>query len=275
MIDLEEQFEPGDLPERWAVLDKQHERVDEVDRLYRRGVNLTDRRFDEQFAAGVRVYTTVNHLIYAAREGQAFLEATLSKVGLYPTASWNVIRPTFESCILALWTLDPDDRSQRLQRGMSIVLSDHKGRQTWMNEFISRGIISPDDAQSVQEDAARNSTTYRREVDELGIPWHKVTSRPAIVDIIPKIRMLTDLGMESLAYIAGSWRHLSGMEHGQPYAVFAASDVHAQERIRGGFQGVIATSDRAFYNACLTSALLQQLMMSAFIQRTTLLSRSP
>ncbi|MEA5052441.1 MAG: hypothetical protein VB093_03205, partial [Propionicimonas sp.] len=131
-----------------------------------------------------------------------------------------------------------------------------------------RGVITVNSMQEIAETESQHSTTCRREVDELRLAINKVTSGPNIIDIIPKLSSLVTLGDEAIAYVLGTWRHLSGMQHGQLHAVVAASDLRDSQEIRGGFQSIVSARDGWFYNTCVISSLLQKLAMSAFIQRT-------
>jgi len=79
---------------------------------------LSARAFDEARPAGRRTYMEVTRYLGVARDNHEALLAVLEHHGATLWAPWSLLRPTFETALLAAWILDPEDGRERRARGL-------------------------------------------------------------------------------------------------------------------------------------------------------------
>ena len=96
---------------------------------------------------------------------------------------------------------------------------------------------------------------YRAEAAALGEPFDRVHQKINIVLELPKLSFARTQG-DFAAFLEGTWRLLSGFEHGLGWAVLRGADRGAETEVPGGMGVVLSIKDEEFVLASKTTYAL-------------------
>jgi hypothetical protein len=154
-------------------------------------VLLSARAFDEAQPAGRRTYMEVTRYLGVARDNHEALLAVLEHHGATLWAPWSLLRPTFETALLAAWILDPEDGRERRARGLRCEILDTFEQRRHRAAFKAFPDVRPLIEESEQRSNTGAMATYREEAAAPGLA----------------------------PFLEATWRQLSGYEHGFGWAV--------------------------------------------------------
>ena len=170
-------------------------------------------------------------------------------------APWSLLRPTFETSFLAAWILDPEDGRERRARGLRCEILDYYEQRKHRDAFKVfpevRKLLETSD-----QDAERGSlNTYRAEAAALGRTFDKLHQKINVTDELPKLSFVK--GQHQFApLLEGTWRLLSGFEHGFGWALLGGTDRKVEAHIPGGATLELVINDEAFVNAAKSTYFL-------------------
>ena len=264
-----ETFDGTTLGPIWNKLKGQERVMTEADAWFAHSQVLTDRRLDSSHRAGIRAYITASQLIGFAREHQHFLEASLTLPGshVYPHATPNLIRPAFESALIALWILDGPNADERRLRGLRHCWEDQRQSNNWADELLVSSLVDVTTTDRVREARDVVRKRYHADAADLHLTWDQVTRRP---DLLKAIDSLTHVDRQPLLkpFLRSIWRRLSGLQHGLSYASLLSAEMEVKVPVPGGLQVTLLTDDDALMTDCKASALVQSWAMHTYLTRT-------
>lgn len=277
-----EVFDGSELVPPWRALDELERMMHAADVEYEQSNIFTDRRFDSNDRPGQRLYLETGALIGIARENQHLLERTMTgdQGAIYPRATLNLIRPSFEAAITAYWMLDPDEALERKIRGLRQSFEDHRQAVSSSSEVLDHpdtGLVSTEDAAKAHAKEADIAKRFRDDADELGLVWRTQIKTPKGMNIRDDLAKLSAVQGQPLLrqFLRYNWRLLSGVQHGLGYASVKAGQRLGEVAIPGGTRTVLVSNDSTLMNACEASVFVQARAMEAYIARTTSLTRPP
>ncbi|MGC4855346.1 hypothetical protein ACLQ24_18640 [Micromonospora sp. DT4] len=248
------QMNLGNLPEYWRVLAGEFRELESLPSLDGRYL-LSARAFDEAQVAGPRTYMAVIKYLGVARDNHEALLALLKHHGATLWAPWSLLRPTFEAAFLAAWILDPDVGRVRRIRGLRSEVQDfyeqrkHRGAFKALPEL--RTLIE-DSERGEEQDSLK---TYRAEAAQLGEPFDKIHQRIVVTNELPKLSFVGGQA-DFAAFLEGTWRLLSGFEHGYSWALLRGTHQGAEAEIPGGASVHLVIDDDEFVIAAKTTYFL-------------------
>jgi hypothetical protein len=244
----------GDLPEYWALLDHEFRTLDNLPSLAEARL-LSARAFDESRTAGHRTYIEAKRYLSVANDNHEALLSLLKHRGATLWAPWSLLRPIFEASFFASWILDPDSGRDRRLRGLRCEVLDcfqqraHRAAFKKLPEM--RQLIEDAERQLDQGSLA----VYRAEAAALGEPFDRVHQKINIVVELPKLSFAKAQG-DLVAFLEGTWRLLSGFEHGLGWAMLRGADRGAGTEIPGGMGMFLSIKDEEFVLAAKTTYAL-------------------
>jgi hypothetical protein len=191
-----------------------------------------------------------------ARDNHEALLALLEHRGATLWAPWSLLRPIFEASFFASWILDPDSGRDRRLRGLRCEVLDCCQQRAHRAAFKklpeARRLI--EDAERQQEQGSL--AVYRADAAALAEPFDRVHQRINIVEELPKLSFVRGQG-DFAAFLEGTWRLLSGFEHGLGWAILRGADRGAETKVPGGMDIVLSIKYEEFVLAAkVTYALL-------------------
>lgn len=270
----DEVFDGSALPPIWDRLDATEKAMDEADSWFKRSQVLSDRRLDGAHRAGRRAYIIANALIAKARESQLMLAQTMTTPGVnvFPHATPDLIRPSFEAAATALWILDGEATEDRRLRGLRCAWKDHNESRKWADELMLPIFMTDEQITAHRAHHATIGKRYSDDARDLGLNWGRVTNAMNVRDEVGKFSNVAS-EPKLAAFLRAIWRRLSGVQHGLMYASLLGSDMHQAVPIPGGVEVVLFTNDDSLMTDCQASALMQLWAMSKYIERTRRLTR--
>ena len=246
----------GNLPDHWALLAREFQTLENLPSLAAARL-LSARAFDESQAAGHRAYMAATRYLSVARDNHEALLALLEHRGATLWAPWSLLRPVFEASFFASWILDPDTGIDRRRRGLRCEVLDCYQQRAHRRAFNklpqARQLIEAAERQQEQGSLA----VYRAEAAALGADFDRVMRQSVnIVDELPKLSFVKGQA-DFAAFLEGTWRLLSGLEHGLGWAMLRGADRGAETEIPGGKGMVLSIKDKEFVLAAkVTYAML-------------------
>ncbi|GAA4609664.1 hypothetical protein BJY16_007440 [Actinoplanes octamycinicus] len=244
----------GNLPEFWALLAREFQTLESLPSLAEARL-LSARAFDESQPAGHRTYMEVERYLGVARDNHEALLALLEHRGATLWAPWSLLRPIFESAFFASWILDPASGRDRRLRGLRCEVLDCYQQRAHRAAFKklpeARQLIEEAERQQEQGSLA----VYRAEAAALGEPFDRVHQRVNLVVELPKLGFVR--GQNDFAvFLEGTWRLLSGFEHGLGWALLRGTDRGAETQVPGGAGLFLSINDEQFVLAAKTTYAL-------------------
>lgn len=274
-----EVFDGSELVPQWQALNELEQLMHAANIEYEQNNILTDRRFDSNDRPGRRLYLETAALIGIARENQHLLERTMTgdRGAVYPRATLNLIRPSFEAAITAYWMLDPDGALERKLRGLRHSFEDHRQAVSSSSELLDHpdtGLVSTEDAAQAHAQEADISKRFRDDADHLRLVWRTQIKNPKGMNIRDDLAKLSAVQGQPLLrqFLRYNWRLLSGVQHGLGYASVKAGQRLGEVVVPGGIHTVLVSNDSTLMNACKASVFVQARAMEAYIARTTSLA---
>jgi hypothetical protein len=190
-----------------------------------------------------------------ARDNHEALLALLRHGGATLWAPWSLLRPTFETSFLAAWILDPEDGRVRRTRGLRTEVLDFYEQRKYREAFKTfpevRDLIEDSERRAV----AGSLTTYQAEADALGQPFNRIHQKIAVANELAALSFVRGQPMFA-PFLEGTWRQLSGFEHGLGWALLVGSDRTVGAAIPGGARVHLVIRDEAFVNAAKSTYFL-------------------
>lgn len=230
---------------------------------------LTARFIDENQPAGPRTYMHAYSGLQSAQEHSQALWALLgSGHGLTPRAPWTLVRSIFEAGFWSTWILDSDHSYVRRQRGLKVEIVDYTEHKKWVNSLP----IEPSIRAGLQR-SDQSVNTYKSECQALGLKWDTAGTKPAVANELLKL----DLSLRSVtaeapalgAFMSSTWRSLSGLEHGHPYAMQVHMDMTSPITVVGGQTFTVSVNDDSFVLALKCAYALAIEAAALFISRSS------
>lgn len=245
----------GNLPDYFAMLAREFQTLENLPSLDKARL-LSARAFDESQVAGPRAYMAVQRYLGVARDNHEALLVVLEHHGATLWAPWSLLRPIFEASFFATWILDPHSGRDRRLRGLRSEVLDCYQQRAHLAAFKKipevRELVEDAERQQAQGSLA----VYRDEAAALGVSFDRVHQKVNITDELPKLNFVRGQG-EFAAFLEGTWRLLSGFEHGLGWAMLRGADRGAETEIPGGKGIFLSINDEEFVNAAkVTYALL-------------------
>lgn len=243
----------ANLAEYWQVIDAEFDAIDRLPSLTATHT-LSARAFDEAQVAGHRPYIEATRYLGVARDNHDALLAVLEHHGATVWAPWSMLRPTFESSFLAAWVLDPDDGRERRARGLRCEILDMYEQKRHRAAF--KAIPELRDAIEEHERKLNETsiTTYKTEAVALGRSFENLRQKVNVVDELKKLSFVDVPHMG--VFLEGTWRLLSGYEHGLGWASMRGSDGTVRATVPGGADMMLVINDDEFVNAAKSTYLL-------------------
>ncbi|MFY1692961.1 hypothetical protein [Plantactinospora sp. WMMB782] len=245
----------GNLPEYWGMLASEFQTLESLPALAEARL-LSDRAFDESQVAGPRTYMAVERYLGVARDNHEALLALLEHRGATVWAPWSLLRPIFEASFFATWIIDPSSGRERRLRGLRSEVQDFYQRRKHRAVFkrLPQTRRHVEDAERKEEQG--QLAVYRSEAAALGESFDRVHQRINVAEELLKLNFVR--GKDDFAvFLEGTWRLLSGFEHGLAWALLRGADRGAETEIPGGKGVVLSINDNEFVNAAkVTYALL-------------------
>lgn len=262
----------SDLARRWALVDQLWETTRRA--VYDRSREiLTARTIDEGQTAGHRVYIAAERYLAVARGNQqALVSLLLSDHGLSMFAPWTLMRGTFEAAFYTAWLLDPDESLERRRRGLRLEYHDERDHKAYYADVMKLSghpeFVGEFDALRESLDAAdaNNAESYRREAQELGLPFPKMPEVKVLDGLSTLSCTGTHKGLDVL--LRATWRGLAGQQHGRASAMLRAADKSDVRPTPGGVQAFVSVNDDHFLTAAHVTTTLHLEALGAVLKRT-------
>lgn len=266
--DTPEPLNLGSLPLQWQATEAAQARATAVASTWQT-MQLTARVFDEAQPAGPRTYINATRYLQIAADNHSAFRSLIQSHGVTHWAHWNLLRPVLEASFHAAWILDPAEGVERRRRGLRTEVLDARERSKWVDALRKAGLASePLDALARSD--ARSTTVYRREADELGLPWSRARGPIALVDELPKLECLQQMYQGPVgALLTALWRRLSGSQHGMSYALLVGTDQDRDVPIPGGSEIHLTANDDDFVMQCQLVNSLHLAALQLWVQRNT------
>jgi hypothetical protein len=250
-----EKMDLGNLPDYWGMLAREFQTLENLPSLGKARL-LSARAFDESQIAGPRTYMAVQRYLGAARDNHEALLAVLEHHGATLWAPWSLLRPIFEASFFATWILDPDSGRDRRLRGLRSEVLDCYQQRAHLAAFKKipevRNLVEDAERQQAQGSLA----VYRDEAATLGVAFDRVHQKISITDELSKLTFVRGQ-RDFAAFLEGTWRLLSGFEHGLGWAMLRGADRGGETELPGGKGIFLSINDEEFVNAAkVTYALL-------------------
>lgn len=244
----------SNLPDYWALLARELQTLESLPSLSEARL-LSARAFDESQPAGHRTYMEVQRYLGVARDNHEALLALLKHHGATLWAPWSLLRPIFEASFFASWILDPETGRDRRLRGLRCEVLDCYQQRAHRAAFKKlpevRRLI--EDAERQQEQGSL--AVYRAEAAALAEPFDRVHQKVNVVVELPKLSFAKDQ-TDFAAFLEGTWRLLSGFEHGLGWAMLRGGNRGAGIEVPGGMGMVLSIKDEEFVLAAKTTYAL-------------------
>lgn len=253
----------GNLSEYWRVVDEEFGELDRLPDLRRQSI-LSARAFDEAQPAGRRPYIEAQRYLGAAKDNHDALLALLRHHGATPWAPWSLLRPAFETAFLAAWVLDPEDGRERRARGLRCEILDTYEQRRHRDVFKAYPEMRSLIEESERKVEMGSLATYRKEAVALGRKFETLNQK---IQVANELRRLSFLAPDTAPMVEGTWRQLSGYEHGLGWAVLSGSDKEVRAQIPGGANMMLIINDDHFVNAAKTTCYLMIMACRTFRRR--------
>jgi hypothetical protein len=248
----------GDLPQHWKALAVAFDELQRLPSL--EGARLLSARaFDHSQAAGPRTYMAVTRYLNVVRDNHEALLALLQHRGATLWAPWSLLRPSFESSFFAAWILDPEAGRERRVRGLRCEVLDFYEQRKHRAAFKALPEMADLIEQAERREDQSSLRTYKSEAAELREPFDRVHQKVNVTAELPKLSFVRGQA-DVAAFLEGTWRLLSGFEHGLGWALMRGTDRGAQAEIPGGMSVHLELNDEAFVTAAKSTYFL---LMSA------------
>lgn len=245
----------GNLPDYWASLAREFRALKSLPSLSGARL-LSARAFDESKPAGPRTYMEAQRYLGVARDNHEALLALLEHRGATLWAPWSLLRPVFESSFFALWILDPETGIERRRRGLRCEVLDCYQQRAHRAAFKKLPQLRHLIEEAERQQESGSLAVYRAEAAALGVDFDRVVRQSVnIVDQLPKLSFLKGQA-DFAAFLVGTWRLLSGFEHGLGWAVLRGTDRGAATEVPGGMGMVLSIKDEEFVLAYKTTYAL-------------------
>lgn len=244
----------GNLPDYWRMLSAEFRMLENLPSLGEARL-LSARAFDESQVAGPRTYMAVQRYLGVARDNHEALLVVLQHHGATLWAPWSLLRPIFESSFSATWILDPDSGRDRRLRGLRSEVLDFNQRRAHRAVFKKLPEVRPLVEEAERQDREGSLAVYRSEAAALGVSWDRVHQKVNVADELPKLS-LVEGHAGFAAFVEGTWRLLSGFEHGLGWAMLRGADRGTETEIPGGKGIFLSINDEEFVNAAKVSYTL-------------------
>jgi hypothetical protein len=110
--------------------------------------------------------------------------------------------------------------------------------------------------------------TYTSEATQLRMAWDRAHQKLNVIDELKRLSV-AGLSPETGPRLEGTWRQLSGYEHGLGWAAMSGSSRKVTARVPGGADVLLVIDDAAFVNAAKTAYLLLITACRTFRRRHT------
>jgi hypothetical protein len=244
----------GNLPDYWRTIAEEFSAIERLPTLTS-GRLLSARAFDESQPAGPRTYMAATRYLKVARDNHEALLALLRHRGVTLWAPWSLLRPTFETAFLAAWILDPEDGRARRARGLRSEVLDFYEQRKHRVPFKAFPEVRDIIEESERRAEAGSLATYRAEAAALGQPFDRMHQRIVVVNELTSLSFVRRQP-EFAPFLEGTWRQLSGFEHGFGWALLASSDRTVEAAVPGGVNVRLVIKDDAFVNAAKSTYFL-------------------
>jgi hypothetical protein len=255
----------GNLPEYWRLLAGEFRELENLPSLERQRL-LSARAFDESQIAGQRTYMVATRYLSVARDNHEGLLALLEHHGATLWAPWSLLRPTFEASFLATWILDPEPGRERRLRGLRCEVRDFYERRNHRAAFK----VLPQLRELIEDGERREEQgslgTYRSEAAGLGVPFDRVHQKINVTNELPRLSVVRG-ERDFAAFLEGTWRLLSGFEHGYSWALLQGTQRGAEAEIPGGMHVHLTISDDEFVIAAKSTYFLLMTACRLFKRR--------
>jgi hypothetical protein len=222
----------GNLPDYWGMLAKEFETLENLPPLAEAHL-LSARAFDESQVAGPRTYMAVQRYLGVARDNHEALLVLLERRGATLWAPWSLLRPIFEASFFATWIIDPDSGRERRLRGLRSEVLDLYQRRTHRAVFKRLPQVRQLVEDGERQEERGSLTVYRSEAAALGMAFDQIHQKVNVVQELPRLSFVR--GQADFAvFLEGTWRLLSGFEHGLGWAMLRGADRGAETEIPGG-----------------------------------------
>ncbi len=235
----------GQLPELWNRVDRAHQRIGQLAAGGRpSSYVLTTRLVDEAQPAGHRVYIESGRYIEVGYDNLRALRLPTEHHGVTLWAPWSLIRSVFEAGFWAQWVLDPDNGPERRRRGLTTEVVGWREQDKLLQEFTRHDPSSDERRRTGHAEAGR---VYRGEAEALGVTLDKLQKPIVTKDLLKltPVRLLENSGASPDALV-GTWRALSGLQHGLGYASLFTSDQGDASPAPGGQNVILTVNDERF-----------------------------
>jgi hypothetical protein len=244
----------GNLPDYWVALNREFEIMENLPSLAEARL-LSARAFDELQAAGLRTYMAAQRYLSVAKDNHEALLSLLEHRGATLWAPWSLMRPIFEASFFASWILDPASGRDRRLRGLRCEVMDCYQQRAHRAAFKKlpelRQLV--DDAEQRLDQGSL--AVYRAEAAALGESFDGLHQKINVVSELPKLSFVKAQD-DFAAFLEGTWRLLSGFEHGLGWAMLRGGDRGAETKIPGGLGVVLSINDAEFVLAAKTTYAL-------------------
>lgn len=257
-----EQADLSPLEPWWSRIAEKYDRYldDQED-----GQIFSARRFDRAQPAGTRAYINAGRYLQVAHENHMALQAMLEHHGLSPWATYNLVRPSFEAAFFALWILDPDSGTDRRARGLRVEWQDQRELLAYMVEYQSLPDVGREVADRCAERRAKLTPIYQREASALGVSWDVIKQKINVVEELGALSTVRD-DVALSACLKGTWRSLSGAQHGYAYPSMVGGEIVHRVAIPGGQEATVTVNDETFVLACTMTAFLFESALNRWAQ---------
>lgn len=257
-----------DLRKYRELILKRAEEVEAAEEQHlRKDGRLTYRFVDEEQIAGHRGYFIAHgHLSGALEHLDVLWQVITGPHGITPRAPYSLMRPIFEHSFWALWVLDPEDSLTRRQRGLTVEVMDRRQRKTWAEVYQ----LSDDLSATLLEDHKAVMEIYEAEAKEVRLAWRNVGKKPNLVDEIPKLEAVArwTAEFEFEGAFLGTWRVLSGLNHGAVFALQVASDMQNEVKLERGAKLTVSVNDDWFMMNARVCLIMLLEALELMIHRT-------
>ncbi|XVU29863.1 hypothetical protein ACQPZJ_23085 [Actinoplanes sp. CA-054009] len=244
----------GNLPEYWSLISREFKALEDLPSLSGARL-LSARAFDESQPAGPRTYMEVQRYLGVARDNHEALLALLEHRGATMWAPWSLLRPVFEASFFALWILDPTSGRDRRLRGLGCEIRDAFQQRAHLAAFKKL----PELRQHIEDNEKRQENgsfaVYRAEAVALRESFDRIQKKVNIVDELPKLSFVKNQP-DVAAFLEGTWRLLSGFEHGLGWAMLRGASRGEGVEIPGGMGMRLSIKDEEFVWAAKSTYML-------------------
>lgn len=264
----------GHVPHLWQTLEWLDTHVEEAEQQYRCTNILTDRRLDEATRTGQRLYIQCSGLLAVARDHQEAVEQSM-QFGVRPFALWSLLRPSFEAAFWVLWMLEPEDRRERLRRGLRVAWREQKEHEKFYRLSVEIAGAKGEDFVLKREAQSRAiCKKYEEEAHAVHMSTKDMGKPVIVTEELGKLQSTRDPDNPTAHLLfKREWKELSGLEHGDATQLAGVSDAEYHVKIPGGSTATISVSDNAFQQVCGLTAAIQMLALRLYLERTTELTR--